>query len=181
MGILARHSPELATHVGDNRYNDRLSDLSDKAIADNLEHQRQALKKFDALDVTGFPEEEKLNQAHSAVKDFTAETAENSAEFAEEGKQVELCTTRARIAREWDLRFQCRHVRSALGFLSVLGDLSRRTQRSKDFALDHYLITPRSELSINRISISTSSPRSGSDLSFSSACEVFIFEARRTL
>ncbi len=58
-----RHSPELATHVGDNRYNDRLSDLSDKAIADNLAHQRQALKKFEALDVTGFPEEEKLNHA----------------------------------------------------------------------------------------------------------------------
>jgi uncharacterized protein (DUF885 family) len=58
-----RHSPEFATHVGDNRYNDRLSDLSDKAIADNLEHQRQALKKFEVLDVTGFPEEEKLNHA----------------------------------------------------------------------------------------------------------------------
>src|SRR5215471_5751641 len=58
-----RHSPEFATHVGDNRYNDRLSDLSDKAIADNLEHQRQALRQFEALDVTGFPEEEKLNQA----------------------------------------------------------------------------------------------------------------------
>jgi uncharacterized protein (DUF885 family) len=58
-----RHSPEFATHVGDNRYNDRLSDLSDKAIADHLEHQRQALKQFEALDVAGFPEEEKLNHA----------------------------------------------------------------------------------------------------------------------
>jgi uncharacterized protein (DUF885 family) len=58
-----RHSPEFATHIGDNRYNDRLSDLSDKAIADNLEHQRQALKRFEALDVTGFPEEETLNHS----------------------------------------------------------------------------------------------------------------------
>lgn len=58
-----RHSPEFATHVGDNRYDDRLSDLSDKAIADNLEHQRQALKRFEVLDVTGFPDEEKLNHA----------------------------------------------------------------------------------------------------------------------
>ena len=58
-----RHSPEFATHVGDNRYNDRLSDLSEKAIADNLEHQRQALKQFEALDIAGFPEEEKLNHA----------------------------------------------------------------------------------------------------------------------
>jgi uncharacterized protein (DUF885 family) len=57
------HSPELATNVGDPRYNDRLSDFSDKAIAENLEHTRQALGKFEALDVTGFPEQERLNHA----------------------------------------------------------------------------------------------------------------------
>lgn len=58
-----RTAPELATNTGDARYNDRLSDLSDKAIADDLEHTRQALKKFEALDVSGFPEQEKLNHA----------------------------------------------------------------------------------------------------------------------
>ena len=58
-----RTQPELATQVGDNRYNDRLSDFSDKAIADDLEHSRQALTRFEAIDVTGFPEQEKLNRA----------------------------------------------------------------------------------------------------------------------
>ncbi|MGA2424566.1 MAG: DUF885 domain-containing protein [Terriglobales bacterium] len=60
-----RTQPELATQVGDDRYNDRLSDLSDKAIADDLEHTRQALARFEAVnvDVTGFPEQEKLNHA----------------------------------------------------------------------------------------------------------------------
>jgi len=58
-----RNQPELATHVGDNRYNDRLSDFSDKAIADDLKHTREALERFEALDVTGFPEQEKLNHA----------------------------------------------------------------------------------------------------------------------
>ncbi len=58
-----RNSPELATQVGDNRYNDRLSDLSDKAIADDLEHSRQSLARFEAIDVAGFPEQERLNQA----------------------------------------------------------------------------------------------------------------------
>jgi uncharacterized protein (DUF885 family) len=58
-----RTQPELATQVGDNRYNDRLSDFSDKAIADDLEHTRQALLRFEAIDVTGFPEQEKLNHA----------------------------------------------------------------------------------------------------------------------
>ncbi len=58
-----RTSPELATQVGDDRYNDRLSDFSDKAIADDLEHTRQALGRFEAIDVTGFPEQERLNCA----------------------------------------------------------------------------------------------------------------------
>ncbi len=56
-----RTQPELATHIGDNRYNDRLSDLSDKAIADDLEYERQALLLFEAIDTTGFPEQERLN------------------------------------------------------------------------------------------------------------------------
>jgi uncharacterized protein (DUF885 family) len=58
-----RTQPELATQVGDDRYNDRLSDFSDKAIADDLEHTRQALARFTAVDVAGFPEQEKLNHA----------------------------------------------------------------------------------------------------------------------
>jgi uncharacterized protein (DUF885 family) len=58
-----RTQPELATQVGDDRYNDRLSDFSDKAIADGLAHDRRALARFEAVDVTGFPEQEKLNQA----------------------------------------------------------------------------------------------------------------------
>jgi len=56
-----RTQPELATHIGDNRYNDRLSDLSDKAIADDLEYERQALLLFEAIDTTGFPAQERLN------------------------------------------------------------------------------------------------------------------------
>jgi len=57
-----RTQPELATQVGDNRYNDRLSDFSDKAIADDLEHARQAVARFEAIDVARFPEQEQLNQ-----------------------------------------------------------------------------------------------------------------------
>jgi len=57
-----RTQPELATQAGDNRYNDRLNDYSDKAIADDLVHSRQSLHRFEAIDVTGFPERERLNQ-----------------------------------------------------------------------------------------------------------------------
>jgi uncharacterized protein (DUF885 family) len=58
-----RTQPELATHIGDDRYNDRLSDFSDKAIAENLAHTRDSLRRFEALDISGFPEQEKLNHA----------------------------------------------------------------------------------------------------------------------
>jgi uncharacterized protein (DUF885 family) len=58
-----RTSPEFATAIGDNRYNDRLSDISPKAIAEDLEHERQMLKQFEALDISGFPEQEKLDHA----------------------------------------------------------------------------------------------------------------------
>ena len=57
-----RTYPELATYVGDNRYNDRLSDFSPEAIAKQTEHSKQQLKVFEAIDTTGFPEEEALNQ-----------------------------------------------------------------------------------------------------------------------
>jgi uncharacterized protein (DUF885 family) len=58
-----RTSPELATNTGDSRYNDRLSDFSDKAIAEGVQHARQTLQKFEALDISGFPEQEKLSHA----------------------------------------------------------------------------------------------------------------------
>ena len=58
-----RTQPELATQVGDNRYNDRVSDYSEKAIAADIEHTRQSLARFEAIDVAGFPEQEKLNHA----------------------------------------------------------------------------------------------------------------------
>jgi uncharacterized protein (DUF885 family) len=57
-----RTQPELATQVGDDRYNDRLSNFSDKAIADDLEHTRQALARFEAINAADFPEQEKLNR-----------------------------------------------------------------------------------------------------------------------
>ena len=58
-----RTQPELATQVGDNRYNDRVSDYSEKAIAADIDHARQSLARFKAIDVDGFPEQEKLNRA----------------------------------------------------------------------------------------------------------------------
>jgi uncharacterized protein (DUF885 family) len=56
-----RTSPEFASILGDKRYNDQLTDFSQAAIdQDNLQ-TRLYLQKFEAIDRTGFPEQEILN------------------------------------------------------------------------------------------------------------------------
>ena len=57
-----RNYPEFATFVGDTRYNDRLGDYSPEAVEKQIEHDKQQLKLFEAIDTSGFPEEEALNQ-----------------------------------------------------------------------------------------------------------------------
>ncbi|MBI2678374.1 MAG: DUF885 domain-containing protein [Candidatus Koribacter versatilis] len=57
-----RTSPEFASILGDKRYNDKLSDFSQKAIEADLRQSKIFLDKFNAVDATGFPEQEQLNQ-----------------------------------------------------------------------------------------------------------------------
>ena len=54
--------PEFATYTGDTRYNDRLGDYSPDAVAKQVEHAKQQLKVFEAIDTAGFPEAEVLDQ-----------------------------------------------------------------------------------------------------------------------
>jgi len=55
--------PEYASILGDKRWNDKLSDLSDPAIAADLAKQKDFLARFEAVDTTGFPEQEALSKA----------------------------------------------------------------------------------------------------------------------
>lgn len=57
-----RTGPEFASILGDKRYNDKLSDFSQSAIDRDLKQSRVFLQKFEAIDPTGFPEQEKLNR-----------------------------------------------------------------------------------------------------------------------
>ena len=57
-----RNEPEFASILGDRRYNDRLSDFSQAAIDRDQRATREFLAKFEAIDTTGFPEQEKLNR-----------------------------------------------------------------------------------------------------------------------
>src|SRR5260370_35769166 len=58
-----RTNPEYASIRGDKRYNDKLSDASEKAVYADLEAQKKFLARFTAIDTTGFPEQEALNKA----------------------------------------------------------------------------------------------------------------------
>lgn len=54
--------PEMATALGDARYNGQWSNLSPAAISAAEEADKAFLKRFEAIDVSGFPEQEKLNR-----------------------------------------------------------------------------------------------------------------------
>src|SRR5579863_9180616 len=57
-----RESPEFATTVGDYRYNDRWSDASLAHVQVQKQDEQKWLARFEAVDIAGFPEQEKLNQ-----------------------------------------------------------------------------------------------------------------------
>jgi uncharacterized protein (DUF885 family) len=56
------HSPEFASILGDKRWNDQISDNSQAAIDADLAKSREFLGRFQAIDTTGFPEQERLNR-----------------------------------------------------------------------------------------------------------------------
>ena len=57
-----RTSPEFASILGDKRYNDKLSDFSQAAIERDIAQSRVFLSKFESVNTTGFPVQEKLNR-----------------------------------------------------------------------------------------------------------------------
>src|SRR5690242_13706270 len=57
-----RESPELATLLGDYRYNDRWSDFSLAHVEQQKQDLARWVARFAAIDTNRFPEQEKLNQ-----------------------------------------------------------------------------------------------------------------------
>src|SRR5271155_4567069 len=57
-----RTSPTFASFLGDKRWNDKLDDFSQKAIDNDLDQSKKYLVRFEAIDTTGFPEQEALNK-----------------------------------------------------------------------------------------------------------------------
>jgi uncharacterized protein (DUF885 family) len=57
-----RTNPEWATMLGDNRYNDRLSDNSPEFFRSDLEQRRGFLARFEAVDPAGFSRQDTLSR-----------------------------------------------------------------------------------------------------------------------
>jgi len=57
-----RHAPEMASRLGDRRYNDKWSDRSLDAIAADLVATQGFLTRFEAVSPAGFPEQSALDQ-----------------------------------------------------------------------------------------------------------------------
>src|ERR1044071_7417291 len=51
-------NPEFASILGDKRWNDKSSEVSDAAVQRDLQKSREFLTRFEAIDTTGFPEQE---------------------------------------------------------------------------------------------------------------------------
>lgn len=57
-----RNNPEWASMIGDKRFNDRLSDFSQAGIDASNRADQAFLKRFEAIDTSGFPVQEQLNR-----------------------------------------------------------------------------------------------------------------------
>src|ERR1044071_487900 len=57
-----RTQPEFASILGDKRYNDRSSDMSEAAMRKDAAETRRFIRRFDAIDTTAFSDQETLDK-----------------------------------------------------------------------------------------------------------------------
>jgi uncharacterized protein (DUF885 family) len=57
-----KRSPEFASILGDRRYNDRVSDVSERAVLAELAENKRFLRRFEAISTQGFSDQETLNR-----------------------------------------------------------------------------------------------------------------------
>ena len=75
-----KHDPELASDLGDKRYNDQITDYSVAAINDQLARGQEFLMRLAAIDPAGFTDQEKLSQQ---LLERRLETDQEAAQFKE--------------------------------------------------------------------------------------------------
>ena len=74
-----KYSPEMASTIGDKRYDDQLSDYSDEAYNDSLSRGERFIERLGAVDTTGMSEQDKLSKSllvHDLVDQQESSTCE---------------------------------------------------------------------------------------------------------
>jgi uncharacterized protein (DUF885 family) len=75
-----RHAPEMASSLGDKRYNDQISDYSVRAYNEGLEREQRFLLRLAAIDNTGFTAQENISR-DLLLRQFTED--QEASEFKE--------------------------------------------------------------------------------------------------
>lgn len=70
-----RTNPVYASMLGDKRWNDKLNDFSEAFIERDLQQTQNFLSRFEAIDTTGFPDQEALNKT-LMVRDLKTQLAD---------------------------------------------------------------------------------------------------------
>jgi len=104
-----KHSPEFASILGDKRWNDQLSDFSQQAVEADLAQAKKFLVRFEAVDTTGFPEQEMLNRS-LMVRDLREQL--DNARFKPHilhvrTDQTVRCSSLSNVARIFSSRSRC--------------------------------------------------------------------------
>lgn len=138
-----RTDPEMATEIGDNRYNDRVSDYSPEFFAEDLKHAKQALQKIESIDTTGLPEQEQLSKL-LAVRRLREEIESSSFKDWE----MPINQMHGPHIRYADLvsATPCRSVKDYEDFLSRLHQIARVFQQIRanmQLGLGDHLVPPR--------------------------------------
>jgi len=74
-----KHSPEMASTIGDKRYDDQLSDYSDQAYNESLARGERFIERLGSVDTTGMSDQEKLSKSllvHDLVDQQESSTCE---------------------------------------------------------------------------------------------------------
>jgi len=74
-----KHSPEMASTIGDKRYDDQLSDYSDQAYNESLARGERFIERLGSVDTTGMSDQEKLSKrllVHDLVDQQESSTCE---------------------------------------------------------------------------------------------------------
>ena len=128
-----RESPLTATFFGDYRHNDKLDDFS---IAETLRQdkaERDFLRRLEAIDATGFPEQEQLNKSLSRAQIASGNRRHGAQELRDAAGSIQRRATKSGAVSGFDSNGQHRRISTIIwrGFIRFPAPSTRRSKRAR--------------------------------------------------